>query len=337
MTSPVLQVEDLRTYFRSGSTMVRAVDGVSFEVHSGETLGIVGESGSGKSVTAMSVMRLVESPPGHIVSGRILLDQEDLRTASEARMRSVRGKDIGMIFQDPMTSLNPTMTVGAQIMEPLTLHLKMSSHQARQRAVELLEGVGIPEAQHRMNEYPHQFSGGMRQRVMIAIAMSCVPRVLIADEPTTALDVTIQAQILELMKTAVAEHGTALLLISHDMGVIAGICSRVVVMYGGTVVEQATTRELFANPRHPYTQGLLRSVPRLDGDVEDRLATIPGQPPNLAETRDACPFAPRCERAAAICHGQRPELRRVDDDPEDHLTACWFPIGEREPLMSRSI
>jgi oligopeptide transport system ATP-binding protein len=318
---PLLDVKNLKTQFFTQDGVVKAVDDVSFHVLPGETLGIVGESGCGKSITAMSIMRLIPSPPGRIVNGSINFEGEDILGMSDEEMRSVRGNEIAMIFQDPMTSLNPVLSINRQISETLELHLGMSKSQSRQRAVELLNMVGIPNAEERVDQYPHQFSGGMRQRVMIAMALSCNPKLLIADEPTTALDVTIQAQILDLMRNLQAEHNTALIMITHDLGVVAGMTDRVNVMYAGHVVETATTEELFANPRHPYTVGLLNSIPRLDSNRKEKLDPIRGLPPDLIDLPDMCPFLPRCDFAREKCEQQNPPLLEVN---ANHRSACWF-------------
>jgi oligopeptide transport system ATP-binding protein len=315
----LLSVQDLRTYFDTRDGTVKAVDGVSFEIRPGETLGLVGESGCGKSVTAMSIMRLVPHPPARTVSGEIWFDGRDLLKVSNEQMRRIRGREIAMIFQDPMTSLNPVLTIGRQITESLQLHLKMGPRQSRNRAVELLQLVGIPAAVKRIDDYPHQFSGGMRQRVMIAMALSCNPKLLIADEPTTALDVTIQAQILELIGTLRREFNAAVLLITHDMGVVAGVSDRIVVMYAGKVAETATTDELFANPRHPYTLGLLNSIPRLDAQRRERLVPIEGLPPDLITLPAICSFSARCSFALERCREGVPELREV---APAHRAAC---------------
>jgi len=322
----LLEVQDLKTYFKVKAGRVRAVDGTSFAVKPGEKLGVVGESGCGKSVTALSIMRLVQQPPGEYAGGSILFQDQDLLELPESGMRKVRGGQIGMIFQDPMTCLNPTMTVGKQIAEGLQIHLKLSSDQALKRAVALLEQVGIPDAATRANAYPHQFSGGMRQRVMIAIALACNPKLLIADEPTTALDVTVQAQILELITGVCDEFGTAVILITHDLGVVAGMTDRVVVMYAGKVVETAPTDELFANPRHPYTLGLLSSVPRLDEQRTSELRTIEGAPPDLLQPPPGCPFMPRCAFARAICRTM-PPLDPVAGNAA-HRKACWVDVTD---------
>jgi oligopeptide transport system ATP-binding protein len=318
---PLLDVKNLKTQFFTQDGVVKAVDDVSFHIMPGETLGIVGESGCGKSITAMSIMRLIPSPPGKIVGGQILFDGEDVMKMSDEEVRSIRGNKIAMIFQDPMTSLNPVLTINRQISESLELHLGMSKSQSRARSVELLKMVGIPNAEERVDQYPHQFSGGMRQRVMIAMALSCNPSLLIADEPTTALDVTIQAQILDLMRNLQQEHNTALMMITHDLGVVAGMTDRIQVMYAGHVVETAPTEELFANPRHPYTVGLLNSIPRLDAVAKAKLNPIRGLPPDLIDLPDMCPFLPRCDYARAKCEQQNPPLLEVNDV---HRSACWF-------------
>ncbi|ACZ37827.1 ABC transporter ATP-binding protein [Sphaerobacter thermophilus] len=318
---PLLEVRNLRTQFFTQDGVVKAVDDVSFHIMPGETLGVVGESGCGKSITAMSIMRLIPSPPGKIVSGEILFEGEDILKMSDEEVRSIRGNKIAMIFQDPMTSLNPVLTINRQISEALELHLGMSRSQARQRSIELLKMVGIPNAEERVDQYPHQFSGGMRQRVMIAMALSCNPRMLIADEPTTALDVTIQAQILDLMRNLQQEHNTALMMITHDLGVVAGMTDRIQVMYAGHIVETAPTEELFANPRHPYTVGLLNSIPRLDAQVKEKLQPIRGLPPDLIDLPDMCPFLPRCDYAREKCEQKNPPLLDVN---ERHRSACWY-------------
>ena len=317
----VLEVRDIRTRFHTQDGVVHAVNGISFDLDEGELLGVVGESGSGKSVTMMSLLKLLPMPPAEIVSGRALLEGENLIGLDVERLRRVRGAHVGFIFQDPMTSLNPVLTVGYQLTEPLRVHLGLSRAAARRRAVELLELVGIPMAASRLSDFPHQFSGGMRQRVMIAIALACDPKVLIADEPTTALDVTIQAQILDLVKRLRRELGMAIIWITHDLGVVAGLADRVMVMYGGLVVERARVNELYARPRHPYTRGLLRTLPRLDGTRSERLESIAGQPPNLARAPAACPFAPRCDHAFERCWKENPALETV---VEGHEVACWL-------------
>ena len=317
----VLEVEDIRTIFHTRDGTVHAVNGISFDLDEGELLGVVGESGSGKSVTMMSMLKLLPMPPAEIVSGRVRLEGEDLIALDLNGLRRVRGAEVGFVFQDPMTSLNPVLSVGYQLTEPLRVHLGMSRAAARQRAVELLERVGIPAAASRLDDFPHRFSGGMRQRVMIAIALACNPKVLIADEPTTALDVTIQAQILDLVKRLRRESGMAIIWITHDLGVMAGLADRVMVMYGGLVVERASAAKLYKHPRHPYTRGLLRTLPRLDGTRADRLESIPGQPPSLAEPPNACPFAPRCGHAFERCWRENPALDMVVDG---HEVACWL-------------
>jgi len=324
----LLDVQDLKTYFKTKAGYVHAVDGVNFAIKPGEKVAIVGESGCGKSVTALSIMKLVEQPPGEYMSGSIFFDGQDLLDTPESAMRKVRGSKIGMIFQDPMTSLNPTMTVGKQIEEGLRIHLRMSEDQARKRAMTLLEQVGISAVSERINSYPHQFSGGMRQRVMIAIALACNPKLLIADEPTTALDVTVQAQILELISGICEDFGTSLILITHDLGVVAGTTDRVIVMYAGKVVEDATTEELFANPRHPYTRGLLSSVPRLDEVRHAELRTIEGTPPDLLNPPKGCSFVPRCYFARAICNTMPP----LEALPKmaTHRKACWPDITDQK-------
>ena len=316
----LLSVKDLRTYFETEDGTVKAVDGVSFEVKPGETLGIVGESGSGKSVANLSILRLIPAPAGKIISGSIEFQGRDILKLSSREMRDLRGKDIAMIFQDPMTSLNPFMRVSKQLMEVTQLHLGYGKEEARRQAIELLDRTGIPDAEQRVDNYPHEFSGGMRQRVMIAMALSCNPQLLIADEPTTALDVTIQAQILELIKTSSRETGSSVILITHDLGIVAGMTDHVVVMYAGKVFEQATTTELFARPGNPYTQGLLRSVPDPAAE-QGKLYQIPGQPPDLAHLPSGCPFAPRCERAEEICHEQYPPFVQLTSD---HFSLCHF-------------
>ncbi len=300
---------------------MKAVDGVSFDLHRGETLGIVGESGSGKSVTNLSIMRLIPSPPGRIAGGEVIFDGRNLLAVSDEEMRKLRGRRIAMVFQDPMTSLNPFMRVSRQLMEVTRLHLGHSKAEAYEHALGMLEMVGIPDARKRADGYPHEFSGGMRQRVMIAMALSCKPELLIADEPTTALDVTIQAQILELIKTLKQETGTSEILITHDLGVVAGTTNRVVVMYAGKVFESATTAELFARPGNPYTKGLLQSVPDPTNEERKELYQIPGLPPDVANLGPGCPFAPRCYRAEAICKEQFPSF--VELTP-NHYSLCHF-------------
>jgi oligopeptide transport system ATP-binding protein len=316
----LLSVKNLRVHFAAEDGTLKAVDGIDFEVKRGETLGIVGESGSGKTVANLALMKLIPTPPGKIVSGSINFNGADILKLSPAELRDLRGKRIAMIFQDPMTSLNPFMRVSKQLMEVTQLHLGHSKTEARAHAIEMLKHVGIPDAADRVNSYPHEFSGGMRQRVMIAMALSCKPELLIADEPTTALDVTIQAQILELIKELKAETGTSVILITHDLGVVAGMTDHLIVMYAGKVFEQAPTKELFAQPGNPYTRGLLRSVPDPTDDA-DTLYQIPGQPPDLARLPPGCPFAPRCERAEEICTREFPPF--VELTP-NHRSLCHF-------------
>jgi oligopeptide transport system ATP-binding protein len=326
LSENLLEVQDLKTYFKTKAGYVRAVDGVNFSVRPGEKVAIVGESGCGKSVTALSIMRLVAQPPGEYAGGSIFFEDQDLLSLSEKEMRQIRGSRLGMIFQDPMTCLNPTMNVGDQIAEGLRIHLKLSPAAARARALSLLEQVGIPAASQRIKAYPHQFSGGMRQRVMIAIALACNPKLLIADEPTTALDVTVQAQILELISGICREFGTALILITHDLGVVAGVADRVVVMYAGKVIEESPTEELFANPRHPYTLGLLASVPRLDEKRQAELKTIEGAPPDLLHPPTGCRFMPRCYFARNVCRTE-PSLDPVAGNSLHHK-ACWANVTD---------
>ncbi|HMO58442.1 MAG TPA: ABC transporter ATP-binding protein [Roseiflexaceae bacterium] len=334
-TSPLLQVENLEVQFKTQDGVVKAVNDVSFHVDRGETLGIVGESGSGKSVTAMSLMRLIPNPPGQITGGKVMFDGENLLDYSDDEMRHVRGNRIAMIFQDPMTSLNPVLTIGRQITESLELHLKLTQKEARNRAVELLNMVGIPSADRRLDDYPHQFSGGMRQRVMIAMGLSCNPELLIADEPTTALDVTIQAQILELIQRLQHELGTAVIIITHDLGVVAGMADRVQVMYAGRIVEEGPTNEIFAQPRMPYTIGLLRSIPRLDEEQGRKLNPIRGLPPDLINLPQICPFSPRCDYfVAGKCDATVPPLRQVG---VDHRAACLFDISIDTPIPGAEV
>ncbi|MDJ0754899.1 MAG: ABC transporter ATP-binding protein [Ardenticatenaceae bacterium] len=328
----ILDVKGLKTRFHTQDGTVHAVNGVSFDVAEGELLGVVGESGSGKSVTMMSLLKLIPIPPGDISSGTAEFNGADLLQMKDEEIRDIRGSQIGFIFQDPMTSLNPVLSVGHQIMEPLRAHLGMSKEQAQARAVEMLKLVGIPSAADRLADYPHQFSGGMRQRVMIAIALACTPQLLFADEPTTALDVTIQAQILDLIKRLRKELGMAIVWISHDLGVVAGIADRVMVMYGGQVVERADVKELYASPKHPYTLGLLGSLPRLD-DAETRLTSIDGRPPNLLREPLSCPFAPRCQYAYDRCHKENPALEHVKAklSGNTHEVACWWDVEGDAP------
>ncbi len=322
----LLDVQDLKIYFKVKAGRIRAVDGVSFVVRPGEKVAIVGESGCGKSVTALSIMHLIAQPPGEYAGGSIFFEGEDLLDLHEKALQKIRGGQIGMIFQDPMSSLNPTMTIGKQIVEGLKIHRKLNNSQAHQRTLESLHQVGIPVPEERFNAYPHQFSGGMRQRVMIAIALACNPKLLIADEPTTALDVTVQAQILELIGAICNEFGTALILITHDLGVVAGMTDRIVVMYAGKIMEEATTDELFANPRHPYTIGLLSSVTRLDEVRQSELRTIEGAPPDLLQPPSGCPFMPRCDHARSICRTM-PPLDPVAGNTA-HRKACWIDVTD---------
>jgi oligopeptide/dipeptide ABC transporter ATP-binding protein len=323
-TRKLLTVNNLKTYFYTRSGVVKAVDDVSFSMKAGETLGVVGESGSGKSVTALSVIRLIATPPGKIVDGEIFFDGEDLLSKSKEQLSDIRGSKISMIFQDPMTSLNPVFTVGHQIIETIRRHRPdFSREHARKRAIEMLDLVHIPDARRRIKSYPHEFSGGMRQRVMIAIALACNPRLLIADEPTTALDVTIQAQVLEVIKGLSQEFGTAVMLITHDLGVVAGTCQHVHVMYAGRIVESAPVRQLFAKPAHPYTVGLLHSIPRLDIDRGARLTPIAGQPPDMLNLPAGCPYAPRCPKVQPRCRQEKPELLQVGR--RDQVAACFYP------------
>ncbi len=317
----ILTVNDLKTYFQTEDGVVKAVDGITFELEKGETLGIVGESGSGKSVTNLSIMRLIPEPPGKIVNGDVVFDGVDIRSLSIDEVRKIRGKRIAMIFQDPMTSLNPFLKISTQLMEVTRLHLKHTKKEAYNHAIKMLELVGIPDAPNRINSYPHEFSGGMRQRVMIAMALSCEPELLIADEPTTALDVTIQAQILELIKDLKARLGTSVILITHDLGVVAGMTEKIIVMYAGKVFEQAPTKELFATPANPYTKGLLKSVPDPAHEEGTELYQIPGLPPDVAHLPPGCPFAPRCFRAEDICREQYPPFVQVN---ENHRSLCHF-------------
>ncbi|NOR64096.1 MAG: ATP-binding cassette domain-containing protein [Rhodobacteraceae bacterium] len=328
-SATVLDVANLKTVFNTRDGEVHAVNDVSFYLKPGELLGIVGESGSGKSVTMMSLLKLLPMPPAEIRSGTIEFDGRDIREVSDKELRQIRGGEIGFIFQDPMTSLNPVFTVGFQLIEPLRVHMGMSKKQARARAAELLELVGIPDAPARLKDFPHQFSGGMRQRVMIAIALACDPKVLIADEPTTALDVTIQAQILELVKELRQKLGMAIIWITHDLGVIAEIADRVAVMYAGQIVEHAEVKELFANPQHPYTRALLETLPRMGEARAERLPSIDGQPPNLDHAPTHCEFAPRCKHAFDRCRVENPQRRNVTPA---HDVACFWDAKAGGPI-----
>lgn len=316
----ILKVDGLETHFRTQEGMVHAVNGVSFTLKEGETLGIVGESGCGKSVTMMSMMRLIPQPPGKVVAGTALYQGKDLLTLSDAEIRDIRGAQISVIFQDPMTSFNPVLSIGRQVAEPLEIHMGLSIHQAYERAAEMLTMVGIPNAKDRLDDYPHQFSGGMRQRAMIAMALVCNPQILIADEPTTALDVTIQAQIVELAKRLRDELGMSMIWITHDLGIIAGLADRVGVMYAGYIIEEADVKDLYAQPEHPYTIGLLSSLPRMDEDSHRRLASIDGLPPVLFDRPGYCPFAPRCRFVRERCWQENPPLLEVGPN---HRAACW--------------
>ena len=321
MEEYLLDIKDLKTYFYTDEGIVKAVNGVSYGMEEGGILGVVGESGCGKSVHALSIMRLIPDPPGKIESGELLFNGRDLLDLSDNEMRDIRGAQIAMVFQDPMTSLNPVYTVGDQIMEALKIHLGMNDKQARERAAELLSIVGIPDAKQRVNDYPHQFSGGMRQRAMIAMALSCNPILLIADEPTTALDVTIQAQIVDLVKRLQENLGMAVMWITHDLGIIAGLAHKVIVMYAGYIVERGGVRDIFKHTRHPYTIGLLGSLPRLDEAPGTKLVSIPGLPPDLLALPPGCPFVARCTYAIDQCKEEMPQLEHVDGS--DHTVACW--------------
>ncbi len=319
----LLEVKNLETRFFTQDGIVHAVNGISYELEKGETLAIVGESGSGKSVSVLSILRLIPHPPGRITGGEVWFEGKDLLKMSDSEIRHIRGNKIAMIFQDPMTSLNPVLTIGFQVMEALQIHMGMDKQQARERTIELLQMVGIPDAEKRLKDYPHQFSGGMRQRVMIAMGLACNPQILIADEPTTALDVTIQAQIVDLVKKLQKEIGMSVIWITHDLGVVAGIADKVIVMYAGSIVEEAPVKELYGNPRHPYTLGLLKSIPRMDRPRKEKLTPIKGLPPNLIDMPPGCPFAPRCEYRVERCLHEKPELREVGPN---HRIACWIDI-----------
>jgi oligopeptide transport system ATP-binding protein len=317
---PLLEVKNLQTYFFGDQGTVKAVDGVSFDVHEGETLGLVGESGCGKSVSALSILRLIPSPPGEIIGGEIFFEGRDLLKLSDEEIRNVRGNRIAMIFQEPMTSLNPVLTIGRQIAEPLEVHRNMPLKEALEKAKELLGKVQIADSDSRIRDYPHQFSGGMRQRAMIAMGLGCNPRLIIADEPTTALDVTVQAQLLELLKNLTRDFSMALIIITHNLGVVARYADRVNVMYAGKIVEKGSAHDIYEDPMHPYTIGLMASVPKLDQDVKKKLVPIQGQPPNLANVPDGCAFHPRCNYVVERCRKETPQLVLVG---ENHERACW--------------
>lgn len=318
----ILQVKDLKTYFKLDEGLLKAVDGVSFDLRRGETLGIVGESGSGKSVTNLAVMKLIPVPPGRIAGGEVLYKGSDILKMTDDEIRQIRGNKISMIFQDPMTSLNPFLRISTQMIETIVLHQKVSKQEAREKAIEMLKLAGIPAAEKRIDQYPHQFSGGMRQRVMIAMALSCNPEVLIADEPTTALDVTIQAQILDLIRDLSKRLGTAVILITHSLGVVAGMCDKINVMYAGRVVERGSTDDIFKDPKHPYTVGLIESVPRLDKEHKaQKLFSIPGQPPNVINLPDCCPFYPRCNKVMDICRTKYPPEKVLGPN---RTVSCWL-------------
>ena len=323
----LLEINNLATYFFTQDGVVKAVDDISYGLEEGEVLGVVGESGCGKSVHALSIMRLVPTPPGRTVAGEVIFEGEDLLHMDDAEMRNIRGNRIAMVFQEPMTSLNPVLTIGRQLTETLELHQNMSGQQARSRAAELLQTVGIPDADRRLVDYPHQFSGGMRQRVMIAMALSCNPRLIIADEPTTALDVTIQAQILELMQELARDFGTAMIIITHNLGVVARYADNVNVMYAGKIIETGTAEEIYHNPKHPYTLALLNSVPRLDANERIRLDAIEGLPPDLVNLPEGCSFAPRCKYVFEQCLDETPMLAEA---AHDHNSACWRHAELRE-------
>ena len=328
----LLEIKGLKTRFFTEDGVVHAVNGISYDLDEGGTLGIVGESGCGKSVSVLSVMRLIPEPPGKIVGGEVLFEGRDILKMDSEDVRAIRGNRIAMVFQDPMTSLNPVLTIGRQIDEALELHMNMDKHQARERTVELLEMVGIPEAANRADDYPHQFSGGMRQRVMIAMALSCNPRILIADEPTTALDVTIQAQIIELVKRLRDDIGMAIIWITHDLGVVAGLAEKLIVMYAGYIVERASVKDVYADPRHPYTIGLLGSLPRLD-EIRERLFSMRGLPPDLIDLKPGCPFAPRCDYVIDRCWEETPPLEPV---AIGHEIACWVDVKSSQPSKPTS-
>ena len=323
----ILQVKDLKTYFNTDEGVVKAVDGITFDLHKGETMGIVGESGSGKSVTNLSIMNLIPNPPGKLVGGQVLFHGEDLLQMNEKQIQNIRGNKISMIFQDPMSSLNPFLRISTQMIETIVLHQKLDKKTAKEKAIEMLKLAGIPAPEKRIDNYPHQFSGGMRQRVMIAMGLSCNPEILIADEPTSALDVTIQAQIIELMQELSVRLGTAVIMITHSLGVVAGMCDTICVMYAGRVVERGNTKDIFREPKHPYTRGLIQSVPRLDKENSDRLYSIPGQPPNVIDLPPCCPFFPRCGQTMDICKKAYPPL---SDFGNGHCASCWLYAQQSE-------
>ncbi len=329
----LLEVKDLKTQFFTYAGVVKAVNGISFDIMKGEAVGLVGESGCGKTVTGLSIMRLISYPPGRIVSGSIIFDGKDLLSLSEKEMREIRGGEISMIFQDPMTSLNPVLTVGEQIIEVLTLHKNISREDAKNKAIDLLNLVQIKSPEEVISQYPHQLSGGMRQRVMIAIALACEPKLIIADEPTTSLDVTIQAQILNLLKDLKSRINTSILLITHNLAVVAGLCTKVIVMYAGIIVEVGSDQQIYYNPGHPYTFGLLRSVPRIDEEEKERLATIPGLPPDLLSPPEGCPFCFRCDYSMRICFKEKPPFFDMKDN---HKVSCWL-FDKRAPKIERKI
>ncbi len=332
---PLLSVRDLEVKFVTRRATVHAVNGISFDLEAGDTLGIVGESGCGKSVTSLAMLGILPKPAGRVTRGEVRFEDRDLLKLSDSQLRRIRGRDIAMIFQDPMTSLNPVLTIGRQLTESLRKHLEMDKGGAEDATVDLLSRVGIPSARDRLRDYPHQFSGGMRQRVMIAMAISCGPKILIADEPTTALDVTIQAQILEVLKQLVAETNMALILITHDLGVVAGVCERTNVMYAGRFVETASTKGLFARPRHPYTLGLLKSIPRLDAARKEKLEPIGGSPRDLTKLFEGCAFAPRCAYATEESREQTPALQEADEP--NHFVACWNPVPDSDLPQTETI
>ncbi|MHC1693131.1 MAG: ABC transporter ATP-binding protein [Sphaerochaetaceae bacterium] len=323
----MLEVKNLKTYFLTDNGVVKAVDGISFDLEQGQTLGIVGESGCGKSVTNLSIMRLIPSPPGKIMDGEIFFEGRDILRISESELRNIRGNKISMIFQDPMTSLNPFLKISTQMIETIRLHQDQTKQEALEKSINMLRLVGIPDAESRIFNYPHQFSGGMRQRVMIAMALSCNAKILIADEPTTALDVTIQAQILELIQELSKKFNTSVILITHDLGVVAGLCDKVCVMYAGKIVEKAKTVDLYKNPAHPYTFGLIQSVPRLDKAQNGKLFSIEGQPPNVIDLPPCCPFHPRCHKMKEICKTKYPP---TTDLGNDHEVSCWLYADDKE-------